>query len=756
MNGRCTRNNCTGTIEDGYCDVCGLAAHRFPAPEVFAASEIRPQSSVRVTARSAPVTTGTGSSPLTNRASKGSRRTNSTSARSTRRQLGAGLISIPELPSTEPEKAILIEAKVPENKRFCGNCNNALKREKGFCSKCGQKYSFIATLQPGDVVAGQYEVKGAIAYGGLGWIYLGFDKTLSRYVVLKGLLNSEDAASAAVAVAERQFLAVVKHPNIVGIYNFVNHGTEGFIIMEYVGGQTLKDLRKQRGVLPVTEAIAYIHRILSAFAYLHQLGLVYCDFKPDNVMLEGDDVKLIDLGGVRRIDDPNGDIYGTVGYTAPEAGDGPTIASDLFTVARTLAVLITNIKGFSKEHLFTLPNADEDPIFAQHESLYRLLIKATADNPDDRLQTADEMADQLLGVLREMVALETNIPRPTSSNLFSGDRLALTNSSNSAPIDPNHDQLPTLLLNATDPGFNAVMNASAIADSAQRNENLLQAVQQFPDSAEARLRLADSLIRVNYAQAESSTKPLPRLANSLLRANYYYDQAEAYLAEVEAKDPWDWRVLWYRGRSLMAQSKFKEAQLLFDQVYFDLPGELAPKLALALSAERAKNYPLAIKMYDLVSRTDHSYVSAAFGLARCLSATGDRLGAVAALERVPPSSSLFTRSRVEVARTLINRDRTAPGASELKAASVAIEALTLDGVERHRLTQQVLETALHLMTTKAVSPASTIAILGQPLEEPKIRKGLEKALRDLAHLATGDEKIRLVDEANQVRPRSLL
>ena len=722
MNGeRCTRNHCTGTLEDGYCDVCGLAA---------IATSRNPQPSARVTARSAPVTTGTGSSPLT-RASKGSRRTHSTSARSTRRQLGAGLISIPELPSTEPEKAILIEAKVPENKRACGNCNNPLKREKGFCSKCGQKYSFIATLQPGDVIAGQYEVKGAIAYGGLGWIYLGFDKTLSRYVVLKGLLNSEDAASAAVAVAERQFLAVVKHPNIVGIYNFVNHGTEGFIIMEYVGGQTLKDIRKQRGVLPVTEAIAYIHRILSAFAYLHQLGLVYCDFKPDNVMLEGGDVKLIDLGGVRRIDDPSGDIYGTVGYSAPEAGEGPTIASDLFTVARTLAVLITNIKGFSKEHLFTLPNADEDPIFAQHESLYRFLIKATAENPDDRLQTADEMADQLLGVLREMVALETNVPRPTSSNLFNGDRLALMNSSDSAPINASYDQLPIPLLDATDSGFDAVMNASAIADNSHRIENLSQAVKQFPTSTEALLRLANSLIGVNYAHAENC------------------------LAEVEAKDPWDWRLLWYRGRSLMAQGKFKEAQAAFDQVYFDLPGELAPKLALALSAEQAKNYPLAIKMYDLVSRTDPSYVSAAFGLARCLSARGDRKEAVAALERVPQSSSLFTRSRVEVARTLINRDRSAPGAQELRAASVAIEALTLDGVERHRLTQQVLETALHLVTTKAIPPTSTIAILGQPLEEPKIRKGLEKALRNLAHLATGDEKIRLVDEANRVRPRSL-
>ncbi len=233
----CSRNGCTGTIEDGYCNICGLAAVKTAVTSQ--------KQSAPISARSSPITTGTGSSPLTTR-SKGSRRTISTSARSSRRQLGAGLISVPDLPSTEPEKALLIEAKVPENKRFCGNCNQPLRREKGFCPQCGQKFSFIPSLHPGDLVVGQYEVKGAIAYGGLGWIYLGFDRTLSRYVVLKGLLNTEDAASAAVAIAERQFLAAVKHANIVGIYNFVNHGTEGFIIMEYVGGKTLKDIRRSR------------------------------------------------------------------------------------------------------------------------------------------------------------------------------------------------------------------------------------------------------------------------------------------------------------------------------------------------------------------------------------------------------------------------------------------------------------------------------------------------------------------------------
>ena len=748
----CTRNNCKGTIDDGYCDTCGMAALKSQSEldiALAASTSNQPvqasSQSLKTAPNSASVTTGTGSSPTSNR-SRGTRRSAPTVGKSSRRQLGAGLVSIPELPSTAPELAILAEAKVPENKRFCAACNQAVKRDRGFCTKCGQKYNFVPSLVPGDVVGEQYQVKGAIAYGGLGWIYLGFDKLLSRYVVLKGLLNSEDAASAAVALAERQFLAALKHPNIVGIYNFVTHDAEGYIVMEYVGGKTLKEIRKERGTLPVSEAIAYIHRVLGSFAYLHQLGLVYCDFKPDNVMLEGDDIKLIDLGGARKIDDPDGDIYGTIGYAAPEAGEGPTVASDLFTIGRTLAVLVTNIPGFSTEHQYTLPSAQSDSVFAKQESLYRFLLKATATAADDRFQTAEEMAEQLLGVLREVVAAETNTPRPATSILFDGDRLAVTAGGNFSPIQPSYLHLPHLLMDIKDPGFNLVLNACMTTDIDTRIEQLTQVVKQLPTSIEAKLRLANSRIdRGHIALGD-------------------YTAAEMLLEQVAQQDAWDWRVDWYRGRSLLAQNRPQEAQAAFDRVYFDLPGELAPKLAFAIAAEQGSNYPLATQMYELVERTDLNYPTAAFGLARCRLMQGDRNAAVTALQQVPPTSNLYTRAKVEIARILVDRQlpvainipqHPEPTLTELKSATQTVESLTLEGIERYRLDRQVLETALTLLTSKAITAQNNLMILGQPLEEIKLREGLEKVLRSIAHLSTGEEKIGLVDEANRVRPKTL-
>ena len=95
--------------------------------------------------------------------------------------------------------------------------------------------------------------------------------------------------------------------------------------MEYVGGKSLKQIRKARnGPLPPDQAVAYIVEIAPALDYLHTQGLAYCDFKPDNVMQTDEQLKLIDLGAVIAMDDEESAIFGTVGYQAPEiATTGP-------------------------------------------------------------------------------------------------------------------------------------------------------------------------------------------------------------------------------------------------------------------------------------------------------------------------------------------------------------------------------------------------------------------------------------------------
>ena len=660
---------------------------------------------------------------------------------STRRRIGAGLVSVPEMPVPDPLSVVMANPEVAETKRFCANCgepvgrsrNDQPARRRGFCPKCRHPFDFAPKLAPGEVVGEQYEVVGCLAHGGLGWIYLAKDRHVSdRWVVLKGLLDSGDDDAMAAALAEARYLAAVEHPNIVKIYNFVEHAGLGYTVMEYVGGDSLKDvLAKRRAAnggraqpLPVPQAMAYVLEILPAFGYLHRMGLVFCDFKPDNVILQGESLKLIDLGAVRRIDDATGSVYGTVGFQAPEIADlGPSVASDLYTVARTLAVLILDFKGYQTTYRASLPPLSEQPLLAGSDSLYRWLLKGTATGPDDRFQSADEMAEQLLGVLRELVAAEEGTPKPAASTWFNADTAGSV-----AEIDrPDWRSLPTLKVNPDDTAA-ALLATLPVGDPA----GLVAVLAATPaPTVEVRLRLA-------RAQIEAGRGP----------------EAAATLDGLAADDPWEWRVSWYRGLLALAGGDAAEARGQFDRVDGDVPGELAPKLALAMAAEQAGDLGAAARFYDVVSRTDSSFTTATYGLARCLAAMGDRDAAVAAYTRVAPTSSAYVDAQLRAARILVATTAGAPpGADDLVQASTTVNRLTLDAEQRARTTSNLLEAALDLVQAGLVAPSGDITIVGSALEIQSLRRGLERAYRDLARLAdTTEERIRLVDRANRVRP----
>jgi serine/threonine-protein kinase PknG len=723
----CEQPGCGGQIVDGYCDVCGMAPARVAVP----ATPTVPSQPQTPPGPSTP-TMGSFTSPRRS----GTSRTRS----SARNRLGAGLVEIPPVPFRDPADAVMADPMVPENRRFCGRCDEPVGRGRdgapgraaGFCRKCGAPFSFEPKLRPDDLVGGQYEVVGCLAHGGMGWVYLARDRNVSdRWVVLKGLLNAGDSDATAAALAERRFLAEVEHPNIVKIFNFVQHESSGYIVMEYVGGSSLKQLLTVRresndgepDPLPSAQAIAYMLEVLPALGYLHDMGLLFCDFKLDNVIQTQHSLKLIDLGGVYRVDEPASAIFGTVGYQAPEiAAAGPSIPSDLFTVARTLAVLCIDFRGYQSTFRFTLPPQDSVPLFERYDSLYRFLVRGTAPDADDRFQSAEEMADQLYGVLREVVADQEGRPVPAPSTLFTG---ALR-----AGIElPDWRILPRPQVSSDDPsaGYLATITATD-------PEQMIAQLRAAPEhTVEVELRLAAAMIENGDAEG-----------------------AEALLTTIEASDRWEWRAGWFRGVAALARKRAEAAAESFTTVYHSVPGELAPKLALALAYESAGEAAEAARWYEIVSRTDPSVTSASFGLARSRLILGDRAGAIAAYERVPDSSSGYIDAQTARIRCL----STANGAGdvtldELLAAGSILQALPVTGEQRDRLTADLLGTALRLTLEGAASDDGHTSLLGHRLVERDLRFGLERSYRALARRAASRaERVRLVDEANRARPRT--
>jgi len=736
----CAQPGCGGTILDGYCDVCGSPGGSIAAPavSVHESSPTQPAGvggSVSTVSRASNrlASTALGSARArTGTTATGRLGTSSKRLRGAR--LGAGLTTIPPIPAVDALAAMMTNPVVPEEKRTCPSCGAPVGRSRdgqpgraeGFCAKCRNPFSFIPKLVAGDLVGGQYEVAGCLAHGGLGWIYLARDRNVSnRWVVLKGLLNSGDADALAAAIAERQFLAQVEHPLIVEIYNFVTHEGAGYIVMEYVGGTSLKSLLKSRmqaaggryDALPVDQAIAFIVEILPAFQYLHDLGLVFCDFKPDNIIQVGDAVKLIDLGGVRRLDDQASAIYGTVGYQAPEVATiGTSVASDIFTIGRTLMVLAMEFRGYQSTYLASLPPVGDTPLFQAHDSLYRLLAKTCAPDPADRFASADELRVQLLGVLREVVSDRPGAGAAaysTSSLLFdvptvSGQTL-------------DWPELPALRVDEHDP-MTAWLQTVSIQDPAARLDALSSAPQP---SAEVLLATATAALRCGRLEA-----------------------VDTAVVDMLTADPWEWRAVWMSGLAALSRDDYAGAQSAFNAVYGQVPGELAPKLALALACEASGELDVAESLYTTCARTDANYIApCAFGLSRIRSGRGDLDGAISALDLVPPTSRAFIQARRERAGKLAASGRGLPALSE---AMNSLESLTLDARDRATLFVSVLDAALD--EVHATGPQPNILIASLPATESSLRGGLEGAYRELAGYADSrEDTVRLVDRANSVR-----
>jgi serine/threonine-protein kinase PknG len=383
-----------------------------------------------------------------------------------------------------------------------------------------------------------------------------------------------------------------------------------------------------------------------------------------------------------------------------------------------------------------LPGPATVPLLAKHESLYRAILRATDPDPGRRFSSMAEMADQLTGVLHEIAAADANTAHPRPSNYFSPQR-AVYGAGRDVPVEPAHviTALSVPVVDPNDPGAALLATTSG--------------------TPPAQLEHALYLARGGPRQGNSSSIEVPlRLVRASLEIGAAKD-ARKRLAELESVISGDWRLMWYSGQCALLEGEFDKAAADFNAVLAMLPGELAPKLAIAATAELRDARDDAARYYETVWRTDHDFVSAAFGLARQCARAGDRAGAITALDHVPAASAHFVAAAAAAIEILLDgrKPKTLNERTLLDAANRAA-ALTLESAaKRATIRLRVLGAALGWL--QAGNKTKAPRLLGADFDEPGIRAAMEHCYRELAHESTCTwERIALVEKANAIRPRT--
>ncbi|WP_424187113.1 tetratricopeptide repeat protein [Actinokineospora sp. G85] len=626
------------------------------------------------------------------------------------------------------------------------------ERSTGYCHACATPYTFLPTLARGDVLNERYQVEGPFARGGMGWVYLARDtRLLGAPVVLKGLIEDDPEATA----HEVRNLIDLAHPNVVRVLDFAAHvdahtGQERrYIVMEYVDGLVLSEVAAEAhaggtplGVpMTVEHVITMGRQVLTALDYLHERGKVYCDLKPANVILRsgvdgepGSRVKLIDLGAVRGVAERGKSLTITEDFAVPRAEiaeRGMTVRSDLYTVGETLMRLL---EASADRTGWGAPG-----VGVGVESFRRVCLRARHRDYTRRFASAAEMSDQLAAVHREIAALRDGVERPGEPIWF-------------APVAESFDgrlgQVSTLL--EPDGRPHGGPAPEEIAD------RLPAPVVDEDDAAAGFLAGAagDPPQRLLSKLDESGLRS-PETALARCRALLALgDRAAAAAALADSTAPaHDWRVRWHSGLLNLAGGGVAAARGDFDEVYAAVPGEDAPKLALAFCAEAEGDLDTAAAFHSAVRARDHAVAAAAFGLTRISLARSRREQAAAHLAEVPARSRFYDAAGIAAVRvwcaTLADGSR--PTVLDLDRARARLAELYLDdgnpaGPAREALTALVEQAALD-------------ALLAERPERPDdpgeraLRTRLEAAYRALARQAeTPRQRGELVDLANRHRP----
>ena len=267
-------------------------------------------------------------------------------------------------------------------------------------------------ITKGQKINDRYEVRKLIGEGGMANVYLGYDIILERDVAIKVLRGdlSDDEKFVRRFRREAQNSSLLNHPNIVQIYDVGEDDGNFYIVMEYIKGQTLKQLIKKRGKLSVPETIDIVTQLTDGLAHAHDSYIIHRDIKPQNIMILDDGmVKITDFGIAMALNASDltqtNSVMGSVHYLPPEqaSGKGSTIKSDIYSLGIMMYEMLAGTMPFRGETAVEIAMKQlKNPMSSIRkvnssvpQALENIILKATAKNTKNRYNNVRELYDDL-------------------------------------------------------------------------------------------------------------------------------------------------------------------------------------------------------------------------------------------------------------------------------------------------------------------------------------------------------------------------
>ncbi|MHC1714088.1 MAG: Stk1 family PASTA domain-containing Ser/Thr kinase [Acidaminococcaceae bacterium] len=262
------------------------------------------------------------------------------------------------------------------------------------------------------IIGNRYQIMESIGTGGMAEVYKAFDTFLNREVAVKILRAqyTDDEGFVSRFRQEAQSAARLIHPNIVNVYDVGRDDDSYYIIMEYVKGRTLKELISAEGALDPMTAVIIAHGIASALKHAHSRGIIHCDIKPHNILLdENNNPKVADFGIARAITTATmtytASVVGSVHYLSPEQVRGEKVSaqSDLYSLGILLFEMLTGCLPYTAETpvaVALMHVRERMPLVREVNSevplvLEKIVAKALAKDKEERYASADEFLQDL-------------------------------------------------------------------------------------------------------------------------------------------------------------------------------------------------------------------------------------------------------------------------------------------------------------------------------------------------------------------------